>query len=434
LSDDVVISARNLGMMYMLYDRPQDRLKQSLFWRMGRNYGHSFWALQDVSFDVRRGETVGIIGRNGSGKSTLLEIIAGILHPTTGNVQVNGRVAALLELGSGFNPEYTGRENIFLNGAILGLSQAEIEKRYDEIAGFADIGEFINQPVKLYSSGMYIRLAFAIQACIFPDILIIDEALSVGDEKFQRKCFNYIDRLRSEGCAILLVSHSVATVEKFCNRVLLLHEGQLHGTGKAKEIIDQYHALLYSDEKTYLRYLNTNNTVDDVLNCSLISDKNIKKKFIEENNGAIRALIQSWDIIDIIGNHAEVFYSGDNIRIRFVICVFSRLSEIQAGLLIRTVEGVTVFGTSSLYHKTNYHNAKPEEILQVEFDVRANLCSGTYFVTIAIAESITHSDMRYLDRKTDAIVIKIIEKQFLGTGIAALSSKVVIKKIIEEYS
>lgn len=434
MSDDVVISARNLGMMYMLYDRPQDRLKQSLFWRMGRNYGHSFWALQDVSFDVRRGETVGIIGRNGSGKSTLLEIIAGILHPTTGNVQVNGRVAALLELGSGFNPEYTGRENIFLNGAILGLSQAEIEKRYDEIAGFADIGEFINQPVKLYSSGMYIRLAFAIQACIFPDILIIDEALSVGDEKFQRKCFNYIDRLRSEGCAILLVSHSVATVEKFCNRVLLLHEGQLHGTGKAKEIIDQYHALLYSDEKTYLRYLNTNNTVDDVLNCSLISDKNIKKKFIEENNGAIRALIQSWDIIDIIGNHAEVFYSGDNIRIRFVICVFSRLSEIQAGLLIRTVEGVTVFGTSSLYHKTNYHNAKPEEILQVEFDVRANLCSGTYFVTIAIAESITHSDMRYLDRKTDAIVIKIIEKQFLGTGIAALSSKVVIKKIIEEYS
>ncbi len=419
-------------MMYMLYDRPQDRLKQSFFWRMGRNYGHPFWALQDVSFVVRRGETLGIIGRNGSGKSTLLEIIAGILHPTIGNVQVNGRVAALLELGSGFNPEYTGRENIFFNGAILGLGRTEIEKRYDEIVGFADIGKFINQPVKLYSSGMYIRLAFAIQACIFPDILIVDEALSVGDEKFQRKCFNYIDRLRSEGCAILLVSHSVATVEKFCNRALLLHEGRLHGIGIAKEIVDQYHALLYSDEKTYIRYLNTNNNVaDDALNCSLISDISLQKNPVEESDGVIRALIQSWNIIDITGNPSEVIYSGDKIRIRFTVLVFSQIPEIQAGLLIRTIEGVTVFGTSSLYHKTNYHNAKPKDVLRVEFDVNASLCGGSYFVTLAIAESITYEDMRYLDRKTDIIIIKIVEKQLLGTGIAALYSKVVINKIDE---
>ena len=225
LSDDIVISARNLGMMYMLYDRPQDRLKQSLFWRLGRNYGRPFWALRDVSLEVRSGETLGIIGRNGSGKSTLLEIIAGIVQPTTGNVQINGRVAALLELGSGFNPEYTGRENIFLNGAILGLSQKEIQNRYDEIEAFADIGEFIDQPVKLYSSGMYIRLAFSIQASIFQDILIVDEALSVGDISFQRKCFRRLEELQDRGSSIILVSHDLNAIINLCNSAMLIDEG-----------------------------------------------------------------------------------------------------------------------------------------------------------------------------------------------------------------
>jgi len=431
LSDDnIVISVRNVSKMYTLYEHPQDRLKQSLFWHIGRNYGHPFWALRDVSFDIRRGETVGIIGRNGSGKSTLLQIIAGILQPTVGNVQITGRVAALLELGSGFNPEYTGRENIFFNAAILGLSRVEIENKYDEIVSFADIGKYIGQPVKLYSSGMFVRLAFAIQACMFPDILIVDEALSVGDEKFQRKCFDYIDQLRLNGCAILLVSHSMDVVEKFCSQALLLHEGKLHGTGKAKEIVDQYHALLYSDEQTYLRYINTYAPIGtDVLNRSFRSDTSIQKNAIEESRNVAQALIQSWDILDINGNQSDVFYSGEDIRIRFRVCIFSPIPEIQSGLLIRTVEGVTVFGTSSLYHKANYHNAKPEDILQVEFNFNANLCSGIYFVTLAIAESITCADMRYLDRKTDAIVIKIVEKQLLGTGIAALNSKVIINKV-----
>lgn len=432
LSDDIVISVQNLSKMYMLYDNPQDRLKQSLFWRMGRNYGRSFWALQDVSFDVRRGEIVGIIGRNGSGKSTLLEIIAGVLQPTIGNVQVNGRIAALLELGSGFNPEYTGRENVFLNGTMLGLSRMEIKKSYDEIVDFADIGEFIDQPVKYYSSGMYVRLAFAIQACIFPDILIVDEALSVGDEKFQRKCFDYIERLRLKGCAILLVSHSVSTVEKFCNQALLLHKGQLQSIGKAKEIIDLYHAMLYSDEKAYLRYLNTNTTdnCDTLSTVALTHDINYKKNLVDEKKDTdARALIVSWNILDVNENHCEYFYSGDNIKIRFLIRVFFPINEVQAGLLIRTVEGVTAFGTSSLYRNANYHNAEPGAELQVEFDVGANLCSGTYFVTIAIAEAISHLDMRYLDRKTDVIIVKIVEKQFLSAGIAALDSKVSINKV-----
>src|SRR5574341_116121 len=183
---EAVISVRGVSKMYRLYDRPEDRLKQSLFWRFGRSYGREFWALRDVSFEVQQGEAVGIIGRNGSGKSTLLQIIAGTLQPTTGEVQIKGRVAALLELGSGFNSEYTGRENVFMNGAILGLGREEMEQRFDDIAAFADIGEFIDQPIKLYSSGMVMRLAFAVQAMVPKEVLIVDEALAVGDEAFQR--------------------------------------------------------------------------------------------------------------------------------------------------------------------------------------------------------------------------------------------------------
>ena len=196
---DVVISVRSVGKMYRLYDHPQDRLKEQLFWRFGKHYGREFWALHDVSFEVRRGERLGIIGRNGAGKSTLLQILAGVLPPSQGEFGVSGRVAALLELGSGFNSEFTGRENVFLNGSILGISQEEIEQRFDEIAAFADIGDFIDQPVKLYSSGMVIRLAFAISASIAPDVLILDEALAVGDIFFTQKCFKRLDELNCAG-------------------------------------------------------------------------------------------------------------------------------------------------------------------------------------------------------------------------------------------
>src|SRR5690606_26821766 len=198
---------------YELYSQPRDRLLQ-FFSRGRRQYFKEFWALRDVSFDVKKGETVGILGRNGSGKSTLLQIIAGTLTPTVGEVRTEGVMAALLELGSGFNPNFTGRENIYLNGSILGFTDEEMGEHFDEIVAFADIGEHLDQPIKTYSSGMAVRLAFAVQACVSPQILIVDEALSVGDEKFQRKCFEYIERLRSNGCSILLVTHSTTTVEK----------------------------------------------------------------------------------------------------------------------------------------------------------------------------------------------------------------------------
>lgn len=243
-ADEAVISVQGVGKMYLLYDKPQDRLKQALFWRLGKSFGRAFWALRDVSFEVKRGESVGIIGRNGSGKSTLLQIIAGTLQPTTGSVQVNGRVAALLELGSGFNPEYTGRENVYLNGAILGLSREAIDARFDEIAAFADIGEFIEQPVKLYSSGMVMRLAFAVQAHLDAEVLIVDEALSVGDLHFQHKCMRRIKKLVDGGMTLLFVSHSTETVKRFCRRGLWLESGAAKYFGEAGVAAEKYLAFM----------------------------------------------------------------------------------------------------------------------------------------------------------------------------------------------
>jgi len=230
--DEIAISVKNLSKCYQIYDRPQDRLKQSLIFRLkaitGRTvktYYREFWALKDISFDVKRGETLGIIGRNGSGKSTLLQIIAGTLQCTTGTFNLNGRVAALLELGSGFNPEFSGRENVYLNGAVLGISIEEMNRLFDSILSFADIGDFIEQPVKTYSSGMLVRLAFAVSVNVKPDILIIDEALSVGDAAFQFKCFQRLEELTQSGTTLLFVSHSMEMVKTFCERAIYLKQG-----------------------------------------------------------------------------------------------------------------------------------------------------------------------------------------------------------------
>jgi ABC-type polysaccharide/polyol phosphate transport system ATPase subunit len=226
--------------MYRIYQNPQDRLKQMLLARLGRRYGRDFWALRDVTFEVARGEAVGIIGRNGSGKSTLLQILAGILLPTEGEALVGGRVAALLELGSGFNPEFTGRENAVMNAAILGVPAGQMEDRLEAIAAFADIGEFFNQPVKLYSSGMFVRLAFAVAASVDADVLLIDEALAVGDVFFQQKCYRRLRELRDRGTSILLVTHSMSDVEEFCGRAVLLDRGEALFVGGAPEAVRRY--------------------------------------------------------------------------------------------------------------------------------------------------------------------------------------------------
>jgi len=243
---DPVIEVEGAGKCYHIYDRPQDRLKQML-WRGRRRYYREFWALHNISFKIQRGETVGVIGRNGSGKSTLLKLLCGTLTPTTGAVAVRGRVAALLELGAGFNPEFTGRENVYLNAAILGLNDGEIEHYLPEILEFADIGEFIDQPVKTYSSGMAVRLAFAVAAHVRADILVIDEALAVGDVFFVQKCMRFLRKFQEHG-TLFFVSHDTAAVINLCDRVLWLEQGELRETGSAKEVCEHYLAKLFQTQ------------------------------------------------------------------------------------------------------------------------------------------------------------------------------------------
>jgi len=250
MDDGTVIRAHNISKVYPLYADPMDRLKQSLWhslpsflrWRQ-KEFCRDFWALHDVSLEVSRGEVFGIIGRNGSGKSTLLQIIAGTLAPSAGEVYVRGSVNALLELGSGFNPEFTGRENVHMYGAIVGFTADEVDARFEEIAAFADIGEFIEQPVKTYSSGMFVRLAFAVQTCLDPDILLIDEALAVGDIFFRQKCYQRLEELKASGCAIILVSHGMNEVEQFCKRALLLDRGRTAFFGSASEAVKHYYLI-----------------------------------------------------------------------------------------------------------------------------------------------------------------------------------------------
>ena len=246
-SDRVVIQARGLGKCYQIYGRPQDRLKQSL-WLGRKRFYHEFWALRGVSFEARAGEAIGIIGRNGSGKSTLLQIIAGTLMPAEGDLHVEGTVAALLELGTGFNPEFTGIENVFMNGAILGLSRARIEKQLDQVLSFADIGDFVHQPVKTYSSGMLLRLAFSVQAFLEPDILIVDEALAVGDVYFQHKCMRQIKALLDRGTTLLFVTHATDTVKRFCSRGLWLEGGEARFFGSSGVAVEKYLAFMRMKE------------------------------------------------------------------------------------------------------------------------------------------------------------------------------------------
>ena len=256
LGDDVAIRVSGLSKCFQLYDSPGHLLKQLLVGRMARlvgrtppQYFREFWALKGLDFTVRRGETVGIVGRNGAGKSTLLQILCGTLTPTDGQVEIRGRVAALLELGAGFNPEFSGRENVYLNGAILGVSREEISRRFADIEAFADIGEFIDRPVKSYSSGMYVRLAFAVSACIDPDVLIVDEALAVGDAKFQAKCFRRFEELVSRGTTILLVTHSTEQITRHCDRAILLEGGVVHQEGPPKDVANTYLDLLFGVQR-----------------------------------------------------------------------------------------------------------------------------------------------------------------------------------------
>ncbi|MBD0301634.1 MAG: ATP-binding cassette domain-containing protein, partial [Tolypothrix sp. T3-bin4] len=281
MGEEVAISLKNVSKCFKRYARPVDRLKEILL--PGKTYAQEFWALQDVSFQVMKGETMGIIGRNGAGKSTLLQMICGTLTATSGEVQVNGRVAALLELGAGFNPEFTGRENVYMNGAIMGLSKQDVDERFDRVATFADIGDFLDQPVKTYSSGMYVRLAFASAIHVDPDILIVDEALSVGDMFFQAKCMARMKQMMDTGVTVLFVSHDSGSVKSLCRQAILLNHGQLVSWGPSDQVVEKYFSMKVESEQSVLK---SDKQKKDLINKKLIKlDDSLldKQSFFVEN-------------------------------------------------------------------------------------------------------------------------------------------------------
>ncbi|KOO83793.1 ABC transporter ATP-binding protein [Stenotrophomonas maltophilia] len=383
MSSDTNISIRveDLGKCYQIYPNPATRMKQALANRvhgaLGRTppkYFSEFWALRDIGFEVPRGEAFGVIGRNGSGKSTLLQLITGVLTPTQGSVQTRGRIAALLELGSGFNPEFSGRENVYLNGMLLGLSRAEIDARFDGIAAFADIGEHLERPIKTYSSGMLVRLAFAVQVQIDPDILIIDEALAVGDALFQKRCFARINRLADDGVTILFVSHDQETVRTVTRRSLLLHQGRAIAMGTSSETLRAYRRLINNEESKYFASLAERHIVVEgidpsadgnevALPASVMPSEDVPvapdsatedvtatevPEIDETSTGTGHALVQRVVTLDEAGEPCAVFYPGEKVRIQIQFKAQVDLKNLNVSLRIRNREGLKIYSWGTL--------------------------------------------------------------------------------------
>jgi lipopolysaccharide transport system ATP-binding protein len=411
-ADDVVVSARGVGKVYRLYDRPQDRLKHMLFCRLGRSYGHEFWALRDVSFDLRRGEVLGIIGRNGSGKSTLLQILAGILQPAAGEMRVEGRVGALLELGSGFNPDCTGRENVLMNGTILGVPRDELERRLDEIIAFADIGEFIDQPVKTYSSGMFVRLAFAVTTSLDADLLLVDEALAVGDVFFRQKCYRRLDALRARGVSIVLVSHALTEVEQFCQRALILQGGQVVFEGSAPEAVKRYYLM---EEEFRLGVPAPLSAPDLVVPGESVAAEGpsfwpgpgafLDLSAVAQLSGG-SARCTGLAVCDSSGRSCRVFEQGETASFFFEVELLADIEVPTAGVELVNDKGIIVHGKTTLGYGADVpRGVKRGSRLRFRQDIALEIAAGDYTFNVGMGSLARHDydrRSRYAHTELDA--------------------------------
>lgn len=409
-ADAVLISGQNLGKVYRLYDKPQDRLKHSLLWRLGKSYGRDFWALRDVSFDVRRGETVGIVGRNGSGKSTLLQIVAGTLQPTLGEMQTRGRVSALLELGSGFNLEYTGRENILLNGAVLGFSEEGMRSRMEEIVQFAGIGQFIDQPVKTYSSGMHVRLAFAIATCVDPDILVVDEALAVGDAYFQQRCFRRMEAFKNAGKAILLVTHDANAVKSLCDRAIWLEQGQLRDDGEPARVISRYLAFAFGqpERATGASGSAVQPAVPPVPPAAPTAAPETTIPNINRRYGDGRAEILGIGVYDEEGHPIGTAFHDRQVQIRVSARFRERVAHPIVGYILRNGNGVDIASTNTDMEGCALPGGEPGTIFTVRFLVDLpTLAPGNYSLSTGVADG-TYTDFTMCDLIDDIFALHVI--------------------------
>jgi len=416
MSDDIVISVENISKAYRIWNDPGARLKSPLMSACGgvfprssalrhkceakaASYYRDFYALRDITFQVRKGESVGIIGRNGSGKSTLLQIIAGTLQPTTGSVRVRGRVAALLELGSGFNPEFTGRENVYLNAAVLGLTRAETDAKFDSIAAFADIGDFLDQPVKTYSSGMMMRLAFAVQTAVEPDILIVDEALSVGDAPFQSRCFARIRTLQDQGCSTLFVSHDIGTVRTFCQQAVWLLHGQAQAQGDSNHVCGAYQnsclramgmdLVEHPADSSVLTETSTSHSPTPVTDTRIAGDTRLLAESRAEfekttsfgiRNGNQQVQIRNFFFLDSAGNRSTVLHWDEEVTAVIILSTSAGYNgQFQISVNLRTLQGVELLSCSDRTHIHELHITPTDEVV-VRLRTQLPLVAGKYVV------------------------------------------------------
>ena len=376
-----MISLRNVSKRFKLYRRPSDLILEWL--HFGKRH-EEFFALNGIDLEVPRGRTIGIVGANGAGKSTLLKLITGTLLPTTGSIEIFGRIAALLELGTGFHPDFTGRQNIYVNGQFLGLSHEEIQALEPEIIEFSELGGFIDQPLRTYSSGMVVRLGFSIAASVNPEVLIVDEALSVGDARFAQKCVHRIQKFRDQGTTILFVSHDPAAISQLCDEAILLESGQVQSRGAPKDILSEYNALLAAKGQG-----NVSMRISRPGGGGPGSAERLQR------HGTFQALITALELCREDGSSTEDFHSGETMKIRIRAAFLTHVSKPSIGFLIKDRLGLSIYGTNTNLKKLDFGPMKPGQSVEVEITLPVALGYGTYNLSIAIHEDETHLQACY---------------------------------------
>jgi len=434
----LAIKVEQLGKCYHLYEKPLSRVMDLMLPGPGKRY-KPFWALRDASFEIESGQTVGIIGRNGSGKSTLLEMICNTLQPSEGSVSIKGRVAALLELGAGFNPEFTGRENVYMNAAIMGIEREVIKQKFSEIEAFANIGDYINQPVSTYSSGMYVRLAFATSIHMDPDILIVDEALAVGDIRFQRKCFREFERFKREGKTILFVTHAVELIRSYCDSAIFLHKGEIRRQGNPRDVVHDYLDMLFgtedgsstavetievtsADDKHSNSAVKTSHTAlstrADIDACTTRRSYNASEyRWGEQQAQIIDYRVESEGEIDPV-----VVQQGSEICITMRVYFHQALQGLIYGITLKTLDGTTVYGANTRERDIQVDARDKGEIVDISFSLQNHLVQGSYFFSLGVAQNNDSVDNLALDRRYDLFSLAVDgnEKDF---GLANLQMR-----------
>ena len=455
MTDDIAIKIKDVTKLYKLYDKPTDRLKESLGLTKKQKYKEHY-ALHNVSFNVKRGECVGIIGTNGAGKSTILKIITGVLNPTAGEVAIDGRISALLELGAGFNMEYTGIENVYLNDTMIGFSKEEIDAKLQDILDFADIGDFVHQPVKTYSSGMFVRLAFAVAINIDPEILIVDEALSVGDVFFQLKCFKKFEEFKKQGKTILFVSHDLSSIERYCDKAILMDHGRNVAEGRPIDIINKYKKIMTGmtvaemEEQENLRKeklesiaaepkkagAENSKSENESLVTSDVEGDSFKRwrDYLEVNpnldeygDGAAKLI--DFGLFDEDGNITTTILKGSRFTIRSKVEFKEDVDDPIFTYTFKTVKGQDITGTNTMFEKVSVGKASKGEIYVASFEQEMNLQGGEYLLSMSCT-SFVDGELVAHDRLYDVLNISVVSEKNT-VGYYDMNSKVQIDKVDE---